>query len=71
MKRFSVVPHGTGAAHMPSEFTDYRATAIEIYWRMLADGANSVLIWDDFDSEFVTPDQYQDGQIQMEARHGL
>lgn len=53
MKRYSVVPHGSGASHMPSEFTDSLRDAMAIYTRMLANGANTVLVWDEVYGVFI------------------
>jgi hypothetical protein len=55
MKRYSVVPHGAGAAHMPSQFTNISKCAVAIYHNMLRAGANSVQIYDNRMGVFIEP----------------
>jgi hypothetical protein len=52
MKRYNVVPHGSGASHIPSEFTDLLINAFLARQRMLRQGANSVQIYDNVTGKF-------------------
>ena len=52
MKRYNVVPHGSGASHIPSEFTDLSINAFLAHQRMLKQGANLVHIYDNVTGKF-------------------
>ena len=52
MKRYNVVPHGSEASHISSEFTDLLINAFLARQRMLKQGANSVQIYDNVTGKF-------------------
>lgn len=51
--RYSVVPHGTGASKIASVFTNDLQEAHNTKTKMLQDGADSVMVWDEQEGKFL------------------